>query len=263
MAIAVRAVNDGCSFSTNSPVPTIPAAQVTTDMMLVIAAVKPFDAGWSVSGWTALDSGASGSTAAGVDTGSMKAQVWWKEATSDTETNPTVTEGSPVFNIAGAVVAVFSKDVSETWSAPVVVYGADEANGTSVSVTTSADPGVTAGDYAVTFLGVNTDNITPLTGSPAALVATQTGVTFGAFTTHVVTVASWETTFGGDMGMHVASAAVSSGTGSAAPVLTGTGTASGGADMLEAGFIRLRVSGGAAATSLLDSNRMSRWLVVR
>jgi len=260
MAIAVRAVNDGCSFSVNSPVPAIPAAQVTTDMMLLIAAVKPFDAGWSVSGWTALGSGASGSTAAGVDTGSMKAQVWWKEATSDTETNPTVTEGSPVFNVAGANVAVFSKDAGETWDAPVVVYGGDETNGTSISATMSADPGVTAGDYVVTFLGVNTDNITSLTGP---LTATQTGVTFGSFTNHVVTVASWETTSGGDMGMHVSSAPVSSGTGSAAPVLTGTGTASGGADMLEAGFIRLRVSGGAAATSLLDSNRMSRWLVVR
>jgi hypothetical protein len=73
-------------------------------MMILIAGSKPSDLGWSVgtAGWTALGSGASGTTAAGVDTGSMKVQVWYKEAAADPETDPTVTEGSPVWNIAAA-----------------------------------------------------------------------------------------------------------------------------------------------------------------
>jgi hypothetical protein len=242
MAIDFRAVNASPSFSINSIGPTIPAAQVTGDMMLLVAAGKPFDLGWSVStsGWASLGSGASGSTAAGVDTGSMKAEVWWKEALIDTEATPTVTEGTPVFNIVGGVIIVFSKDVSETWETPVVVYGGDESSGTDISATMASNPGVTAGDYIVSYCGINTDAMGPLTG---ILTPTQTGVTFGTVTGRIQA----ETTSGGDMALDGTSCPVDSGTGSAAPVLTGTGTASGGADRLEAAFIRLRVSAGAAA----------------
>lgn len=233
MAIAFRAAG-AALFGVNSIAPVIPTAQVVGDMMLLIAAVKPYNAGWSVSGWTALGSGASGTTAAGVDLGSMEAQVWYKEATADPETNPTLTEGSPAWNVAGAAILVFSKAAGEAWIAPVVVYGADETTGTAISVTYASNPGVTANDWVVNFCGINTDAMGPLTGN---LTPAQTGVTFGTTTERVEA----ETTSGGDMSLHATETPVNSGTGSAAPTATGTGTATGGADRLEAGFIRLRV----------------------
>jgi len=237
MAIGYRA-NGGVDFGINSLTPTIDPSQVTGDMMILIAGGKPFDLGWSVgaAGWTALGSGASGSTAAGVDIGSMKFQVWYKVATTDTEANPTLTEGTPAFNIVGCSLHIFSKGAGEVWGTPVVVYGADETDGTALSFTFASDPGVTAGDHILCGVAVNTDAIGPLT---ANLTPAQTGVTFGATTERN----EGETTSGGDMSFHSTDTPVTSGTGSAAPTATGTGTASGGdIDRAEAAFIRLRVS---------------------
>lgn len=236
MAIALRAAGTAV-FGTNSLTPAIPASQEVGDMMVLIAAGKPYNLGWSVttSGWTALSRGESGTTGAGADTGSMALQVWYKEATADPETNPTVTEGSPLFNVAGAAVIVYSKASSENWSTPVVVYGADETSGTGISVTYASDPGVTAGDFVLNCCGINTDVMGPLTSN---LTPSQTGVTFGTTTERVEA----ESVSGGDMSFHITDTPVNSGTGSAAPTASGTGTASGGADRLEAGFIRLRVT---------------------
>lgn len=236
MAIGVR-TPDAAVFDINSFTPTVAAAQVTGDMMLLIAGGKPYNLGWSVpAGWTSLGSGASGTTAAGVDAGSMKVEVWYKEATSDAEANPTVTEGSPAFNVAGAVVQVFSKAADEVWAVPVAVFGADEVTGTPISITFGSDPGVTANDLIVTACAINTDAMGPLS---ADLTPAQTGVTFGTTTQQT----EGETTSGGDMSIHVSTTPVNSGTGSAAPTATGTGTLSGGAtDRTEAVFVRLRVS---------------------
>lgn len=234
MAIALRAAG-AWSFGINSITPAIPAAQLTGDMMLLFAAGKPHDLGWSVSGWTSLGSSSSGTTAAGVDTGSMKGQVWYKEATSDAEADPTVTEGSPAFNIAGAVVYVFSKGAGEVWEVPTAHWAADEASGTALSFTYSADPGGIAGDYVVLGAGINTDAMGPLTTD---LVPVWTGITFGTADAGI----EGETTSGGDMAGHIMSRPVSSGTSSAAPTSTGTGTASGGADRAISFFSRLRVT---------------------
>lgn len=236
MSIALRAAGTW-SFGINSLTPAIPVAQLTGDMMLLIASGKPFDLGWSVAtaGWKALARGESGTTAAGVDTGSMALQVWYKEATSDTEADPTLTEGSPTFNVAGAIVYVLSKGAQDSWDVPQVVYGADEVSGTSISVTFGSDPGGKAGDYVVLACGINTDAMGPLTTD---LTPSWTGITFGTADTGI----EGETTSGGDMAGHIMSQPVSSGTSSAAPTATATGTASGGADRLEACFVRLRVT---------------------
>jgi hypothetical protein len=243
MAIAIRAAGTAV-FGVNALTPTIDAAQVTGDMMILIAGGKPYDLGWSVatSGWNALSRGESGTTAAGIDDGSMAMQVWWKEATSDTETDPQVTEGTPTFNVAGAVVVVYQKFVGEVWETPVVVYGADETDGTGISVTFASDPGVVADDLILTACAINSDAMGPLTGD---LTPAQAGVTFGATTQRV----EQETTSGGDMSLHVSSTFATAGTSSAAPTATGTGTASSSlTDRLEAAFIRLRVSAAPAAT---------------
>lgn len=242
MAIAIRAAGTAV-FGVNSLTPTIDATQEVGDMMILIAGGKPYNLGWSVatSNWTPLARGESGTTAAGIDVGSMAMQVWYKEATADPETNPTVTEGSPVFNVAGAVVVVYQKQAGEVWDTPVVVYGADETDGTGISVTFDSDPGVVADDLILTACAANTDLIGPLTGD---LTPAQAGVTYGATVQRV----EQETTLGGDMTLHVSSTFATAGTSSAAPTATGTGTASGTADRLEAAFIRLRVSPAPPAT---------------
>jgi hypothetical protein len=252
MAIGVRASN-AAVVGVNSITPTIHVDQVAGDMMILVAGGKPYDLGWSVAtaGWNALGSGASGTTAAGVDTGSMKMQIWYKEAAADPETNPTVTEGTPAFNIAAAVVLIFSKGAGEVWGTPVVVYGADEVTGTAISVTFASDPSVTTNDLVITACATNTDSLGPLTGN---LTPAQTGVTYGATTERT----EGETTSGGDMAIHASTTPVSSGTGSAAPTATGTGTATAGADRLEAAFIRLRVGTQSQAPRSMHQFRQRR-----
>lgn len=239
MAIALRAMgtatagSTGPSFNIN-----VPAAQLTGDMMIAWFTGKPFNLAGTISDgtWTALGAGAaSGSTGAGIDTGSMWIQAWYKEATSDTEAALTVTEGTPNWNVAMAQMCVFSKGASETWDTPQIAFGGDESSGTGISVTVGSDPGGAAGDYALQVIGINTDAMGPLT---AALTSTWTGITFGTYDT----ASDVESTAGGDMAMHARSVPISSGTSSAAPVMAGTGTASGGADRLVGMFVRLRVT---------------------
>lgn len=236
MAIALRAAGTW-TFGINTFSVPIPAAQLTGDLILLFASAKPHDSGRSVSGWTSPtnSSASSGTTAAGVDTGSMWGEIWYKEAASDTETDPTLTEGTPTWNVAGAVTYVFSKAANETWQEPVIFWAADEGSGTGISLTYSADPGGKAGDYVVLAAGINTDAMGPLT---ADLAPSWTGITFGTADPGI----EGETTSGGDMSGHIMSRPVSSGTSSAAPTATGTGTASGGADRLISCFIRLRVT---------------------
>lgn len=234
MAIAHRATGTA-ALGNNSISPAVPAAQVTGDMMLLLLGGKPFNAGFSVSGWTAMSTFTDGSTAAGVDTGSMIVTAFYKEATSDTEANPTVTEGSPTWSVFGGVVVVFSKGGGEVWDTPVIVGGGDATVGTDFSVTAGSNPGVTTGDHCVSFAALRSDGAVPCS---AHLVATQTGVTFSD--THDPATDP-ESTLGGDMGMCVNRATVS-GTGSAAPVITATLAE---AHTGSAAFIRLRLGGAA------------------
>lgn len=230
VAIAFRATGSA-SFGINSITPVIPTAQVVGDMMLLLVAGKPYDGAVSVSGWTQLTEYTDGTVAAGVDVGSMQVTAWWKEATADPETNPTMAEGTPAWNVFGGLVMVFSKAAGESWATPVIVGGGDSTAGTAFSVTGEANPGVTTGDACVSFAGFPSDAATPLT---THIVATQAGVTFT--NTHDPATDP-ETVSGGDMGMCVNRATVS-GTGSAAPVIAGTLAA---AHTGSAAFIRLRV----------------------
>ncbi len=95
---------DTSSLNTFSPVMPTHAAG---DLLIAMWAGKPFDAGVSVTGWTSLGSGASGTTASAADLGSVKVQVWYKEATSASETAPSMVEGSPTWAVSGGGVSVW------------------------------------------------------------------------------------------------------------------------------------------------------------
>ena len=115
------------------------------------------------------------------------------------------------------------------------MFGADEVTGTAISITYASDPGGVAGDYVMLAASINTDAMGPLTTD---LTPAWTGITFGTADPGI----EGESTTGGDQSEHYMSRPVSSCTSSAAPTATGTGTATGGADRLEGGFIRLRVT---------------------
>jgi hypothetical protein len=225
-------------FGVNDITPTIPATGTPAagDMMLLLVGGKPFNAtfgGSMAPGWTQLGSPfTDGSVAAGTDTGSMLVTAWWKEH-DGSEANPLVDEGGTAWNIMGALVMVFRKGAGETWETPLIVGGGDASAGTGFSVTAGSNPGVTAGDVAVTFGAFRSDAATPCSNH---LDPTQTGVTFSH--THDPATDP-ETTSGGDMGMCITRSAVTSGTGSAAPVLAATLAAS---HTGAAAFIRLRVA---------------------
>jgi hypothetical protein len=230
MTISHRATG-AAVFGANSITPVIPASAQAGDMLLLLVAGKPYNAGVSVSGWTQLSTFTDGTVAAGTDVGSMFVTAWYKEH-DGSEANPTVTEGSPTWSIVGALIMVFSKSAGDTWNTPAMVGGGDATAGTGFSVTAASNPGVTAGDACVSFAGFRSDAATPCS---THLVATQTGVTFS--NTHDPATDP-ETTSGGDMGMCVNRATVS-GTGSAAPVIAATLAAS---HTGSAGFIRLRIT---------------------
>lgn len=206
------------------------------DLLIGMWTGKPFNGTVTVStaGWVALGSGASGSTAAGVDVGSMKAQVWYNLADSAAETAPSFVEGATVWNIAGGGVSCWQKGAGENWDTPVVVYGPDEDLGANVSATMASNPGITAGDGIQLLFGVCSDGAAPMTAGPGI---TATGATFGAVTKD----RDQESTSGGDHAMETAHCLVSSGTASAAAVVTATAPDP-GSPRWEVGVVRLRVS---------------------
>lgn len=219
--------------------PTIHANQKIGDMMICMAAGKPFDLGWSMpAGWTSMGRGQSGTTAAGIDVGSMVIECWYKEATADPETDPVLTETTPVWDIVMAMINVYDKGAGgtgagEMWITPTIVFGADEVTGTSVSATMSADNSVAANDRVMSIVAANTDALGPFTTDVAP---TQTGVSFATLAVRH----DGETTSGGDMAFHQTENLVTAGPSTAAASLAATGTASGGADRCELAYVRLR-----------------------
>ena len=253
MAIALRETG-AALFSAADMSPVIPTSQVTGDMMLLIVGGKPYNSVLSVSttGWASLSRFEDGTTAAGVDTGSMFVAAWWKVATSDTETNPTITEGATVWNVVGAYVMVFSKDAGETWETPLMTGGGDATAGTGFSVTCATNPVNVTGDLAVSWGAFHSDAATPCTSH---IVATQTNTTFT--NTHTPATDP-ETVTGGDMGMCSNVATVSGAGGVGAPIISAT---LGGVHTGSAGFIRLRAAAAAATLppkSLVQSGAVSR-----
>ena len=237
MAISLRAVGTPV-YGTANLTPAIPTAQLTGDMMLCLYGTKPYgDAPTIDQGWTSLGYATDGTVAAGVDVGSMQTRVFYKIATSDTETNPTITNTTN--NVSTAVIIVFQKGASDAWVTPVGAGGGDATAGTDFSVTASSDVGHTTGDMVVAAASFRSDAATPTTARAVSI----TGCTLGTYTQSPTT--DPETTSGGDMGMTCGYVPVNSGTSTAAPVMTATLAA---AHTGSAYLTRLRVGAVVTAT---------------
>lgn len=171
MAIGFRATG-AWTEATGNVTFTIPAAAVAGDLMVMFYGGKPFSSvptinqGWNNGGFVT-----NGTVAAGGDTGSMQARIFWKIHTG-TETNPTVTNGTA--NIYAGVIVVFSKATSLFWDL-AFGGGGDATAGTGFSATTPAID-LATNDWVASFITTRSD-----AGTVGTFTTTATGMTFGAF----------------------------------------------------------------------------------
>ena len=220
MAIGAGAAGAWAASNATTQTVTLPA-HAAGNILVLIAATKcatPASLNIQVttpaSGWFKVASFADGTTGSGVGTGSVTQAIFWREATSGSETNPVVTWGGSQTSTPGLAVALcFTKAGGETWNVPAVVQAAT-TNATSISVTMGSNPGITSGDWGI---------VTHTTRDDSALTVptwTATSATLAAVTVFPATPIASATS--DDMAGTSAYRSVTSGTASAAPVCTAT-----------------------------------------
>lgn len=209
------------------------------NLLLIVAACKAadianVDATATEAGWSRLGEFVDGSVNSGSGTGSVYQAVFWKIATSSSE------PGGVNFAVATSpnicVVLAFTKGAGEVWKTPVLVQKATNS-ATSISVTMNSNPGITAGDVGVVVHTTRDDSALTVPSWSA------TGLTLGSVVEFPATAIATATS--NDMAGDVAYRPVTSGTASAAPVVTGTQAA---AETGVSAFIRLRVETAAPQT---------------
>ena len=216
MAISIRGTPSAwvASNATTQTV-TLPT-HAAGDMLIVRAACKPYTASitCATAGWTAAGTGyANGATANGNGLGSLMFRAFYKVATSSSETSPVITWGTT--SAPGAACAVaYQCAADEGFSAAVGAGGGDATARTAHTATISTHISTTAGDM-VDFYSAWCDNY-------AATVPTftQAGLTLGTVSEQPDAALSDATS--NDIAADGGYRLVSSGTSSAAAVVTGT-----------------------------------------
>lgn len=232
MAISAGAAGAWAAANATTQTVTLPTHSAGQMLLVIVgaksASIASVNQTTSTSGWTRIASAVDGSVNSGNGTGSVSQAIFYKIATSSSETNPVIafaTTATPSI----AVAQSYSKGGGEVWLTPVVVQAAT-TNATSISVTMPSNPGITAGDWGV---------IAHTTRDDSALTVptwTATGTTLAAVVEYPATAIASGTS--DDMAGDSAYRSVTSGTASAAPVVTGTQAA---AETGMTCFIRLRV----------------------
>lgn len=191
MAVTVKLIGAAIAGTANI-IPVIPTGAAAGDMMLCFVGTKPYNGVNTMpTGWLSLGSATDGTVAAGVDTGSMKAEIFWKEHTG-TESNPTVTNASN--NVSAARIVVYQKDAAASWVTPVGSGGGDGTAGTAFSITTTGSLALQADDLIPWCMVLRTDLV-----QPSNVSITGTGLTINA---SPAGIELYSTTAGGDMAMH-------------------------------------------------------------
>lgn len=241
MAISLRAAGSWVAANATTQTVTLPT-HASGDMLIVRVAFKhatmPTTVTCGTTGWSKIGQYNNGTNVSGNGTGSVIVAVFYKEATSAAETNPVITYHASVAATPSAAVALsYQKGASETWVTPVG-DGGSIGTGTALSATIQSHITTTAGDM-VDFFHAQGDNNTLTVPT-----FTQTGVTFGTVSEQPAAALSSATSndIDADGGYRLAS----SGTSSAAAVVTGTSTAG---DEGSAWTTRLRVTAATAKYS--------------
>jgi hypothetical protein len=208
-------VSAAAAVATAVPVP-YPASIVIGDPLVLLVGTKPFSATIATpAGWQALGEITNGSTAMGVDTGSVKMAAFARMAAGGESGNLTVTITSG--DSSYGVMYRYTKAAGAT-AQFVAATGTDTTVGTAWSVTFGSNPGITTGDSIVVGGVYPTDAAN--TFSASALAAT--GATFAG-----ISAAGHQNprvTTGNDLGGNTNQCSCTAGPASAAPVWTATQT---------------------------------------
>lgn len=217
MAISLHASTATWTATTTGGNVSMPTHS-TGDMLLARVAYKSSaiataSVTTSTSGWTKLGEFHSGTTNSGVGTGSVAVAVFWKIAESSSEA-AMVTTTSEAVTVQGVSAISYQKGAGETWENPVGDGGSDTTSGTAISATIQSHVAVAAGDMVDLFYGVN-DNTTCTVPT-----VSQSGITFDTVSEQPPT--ALDSTTGHDIACDGGYRLASSGTSSAAAVITGT-----------------------------------------
>lgn len=213
IAYVSSTVSAATAVATAVPV-AYPASVAASDGLVLIVGTKQYDAAITTpAGWSALGEVTNGTTATGIDVGSVKAAAFFEEAAGGETGNLTVAiSGS---SSSWAVMLRYTKSAAAAWLAALAT-GTDTVVGTAWSVAFGSNPGIQGGDHLV--LGgvqstdaANTWSAHSLTAA-GATIATPVGQQNPRITT------------GNDSGGHVATSSCSAGTASTAPTWTATQT---------------------------------------
>lgn len=237
MAIAVRESRGTWQAGTGNGTVNLPT-HATGDIIIVrvgykSSAIATCAASTPTSGWAKLGTEFhDGTTNSGNGTGSVAVAVFWKIAESAAETTPTIEFSQTVTQREWTSVS-YQKGGSETWDTPVGDGGGYTAS-TSVSATIQSHVSVTAGDMVDFFYHARDDTVCTVP------TITQASVTFDTVTEAPVTAVS--NTSGDDGAADGGYRLATSGTSSAAAVVTGTQSTS---ESGSAWMTRLRVTSAA------------------
>ncbi len=235
MTISQRTAT-GLTASTDSAPPydnvtyTLPTGHTTNDLLMAFYGAKDRQAtAGTPSTYTANSGGTNGTTASGVDLGSVYSNVFTK-VHSGSESNPSSTVAYITTPAMVAMQAFYSSVAGTAWSV-TSTYGDDaDATGTTSSCVGSATLDFAVGDVIVVQFTSNNDRSAISAGTVSA-----SGITFGTFTQELSTAV---TNAGNDGQMSVWTATVTAGSGTTTPTFTGTMTS--GFSSGRAIFLRIR-----------------------
>lgn len=239
MTIALGSTSAAWAAGTSPIAPALPASWAAGDLLVAVIHCKPTNTSIPPviasppAGWTQRQALTQlGTQAQGADTGAVWQGVFERIAVAgDTAPSFTITNS----NVALGLVMRFTKAANETWDPVTTTSGADTTSATSFSVTGAANLALSAGmgDYLAVLAGPAGN------ATQSAPSFTATGAAFGT----IAETVEGDTTTGNDLAATVFHAAVTSGTSTAAPVISSTLSLArtGGAT-----FMRIRVTTAAA-----------------
>lgn len=182
MTVSFRAASanweNGATGLTADEVLAVPAAQLTGDLILVIGCWKDFAITAQVAGYTELIQNADGTTGTGNGTGSMKIGVWYKEATSDAEADPTLDFSTTVGLVGEGVILVFSRSLS-LWQTPLALAAPWTASGGPQTISAGATIDVPDGGAVIGVAAIRDDSAT-FTRATTALSDAAGAITWAA-----------------------------------------------------------------------------------
>lgn len=234
MTIAVVAVSGLTAGTTTAAAwPALPTGSAAGHALLAAFACKPYTAdvssGSFLTDYTLVGNTTNGTVANGVDVGSVRCHVRYREMqTGDVAPSGTVS-AAPSPRMTG-MLALSRGGTS--WDVAGTTGGDTDATGTSVSITGAADPGVASGDHVVVYVAMPSDGGNP----PSVATITVPGCTVGTVTRQGATRI---TTSGNDGSLVAYEAPITAGTSTGAPSISFTAGTS-GFSSAAAVFVRLR-----------------------